>query len=278
SGWPCGASRPKLNALPTMKLPLAALGSPTVCDRSIVETLTPEATVSFAASLPSKRARYSDGASARGGSATTGVEPAPWTSKRREVRPALVGTSSTTAVAPLPRLATATSIDSSQEKALRFCGKINSAAPAREDARNSPNASIHVLLIAVSSSSRASRGRGNRIGTAIIRPSRRLRVGVRDEKEGSPGLFSFGASESSCYARRVWCQGLAGCSASRAAQRRPSALLAIRQGECCFRLADRRRYHRGDVGLEQPRGPQFRRHHGGTVGGSPESPPPPRCR
>src|SRR5262249_39147713 len=33
---------------------------------------------------------------------------------------------------------------------------------------------------------------------------------------------------------------LAGCSASRAASGRPSALLPIRHGECCFRLADAR--------------------------------------
>src|SRR5262245_63498304 len=32
-------------------------------------------------------------------------------------------------------------------------------------------------------------------------------------------------------------EGLAGCPASRAALRRPSALLSIRQRECCFRLA-----------------------------------------
>src|SRR5262249_13854032 len=73
-------------------------------------------------------------------------------------------------------------------------------------------------------------------------------------------------------------ESLAGCAASRAALRRPSALLSIRHADGCFRLAGRRLRPPGDVGLEQPRRPQFRRRHGAVAGGSPESPPPPRCR
>src|SRR5262249_57754175 len=42
------------------------------------------------------------------------------------------------------------------------------------------------------------------------------------------------------YVVRVWIRSLAGCVASGAALRRLSALLSVRQRECCFRLAEAR--------------------------------------
>src|SRR5262245_48138016 len=75
---------------------------------------------------------------------------------------------------------------------------------------------------------------------------------------GLARLFSFGASESSCYARRVWCRGLAGCPASRAALRRPSALRSVHQEEGCFRLAGRAGAHAQRGGLGQLRESWFR--------------------
>src|SRR5262249_58748261 len=56
------------------------------------------------------------------------------------------------------------------------------------------------------------------------------------------------------YAVVVWCRSLAGCSASRAALRRPSALLASRRRECCFGLAGRLNVEALPRGLERPRG------------------------
>ena len=72
--------------------------------------------------------------------------------------------------------------------------------------------------------------------------------------------------------------GLAGCSASRAALRRPSVLLVDRQRECCFRLANRSEDILGNPGLEQHREPSFLDFRGYPRDGSPESPPPPRSR
>src|SRR5262249_41664255 len=55
-------------------------------------------------------------------------------------------------------------------------------------------------------------------------------------------------------------------------------LLSIRHGECCFRLADRLRGSLPRSGLGQPRRTSFRSAEDFREGGSPESPPPPRCR
>jgi hypothetical protein len=81
-----------------------------------------------------------------------------------------------------------------------------------------------------------------------------------------------------CYAVRVWCRGLAGCPASRAALRRPSALLSMRQREGCFRLADRQGWPGIPRGLGRPREPRSREQFVAPGTGSPESPPPPGCR
>src|SRR5262245_7765323 len=54
------------------------------------------------------------------------------------------------------------------------------------------------------------------------------------------GRFFVARALAGGYAVAVWCRSLAGCPASRAALRRPSALLSTRQRECCFRLADAR--------------------------------------
>src|SRR6266540_2198365 len=71
---------------------------------------------------------------------------------------------------------------------------------------------------------------------------------------------------------------LAGCPASRAALRRPSTLLVIRQAEGCFRLAGRLPEPASREGLGRRRRPASPPGKPVPGGGSPESPPPPRCR
>ena len=66
-------------------------------------------------------------------------------------------------------------------------------------------------------------------------PSRRLALSW-DRPEGR---FVVARALAGGYVVRVWCRSLAGCPASRAALRRPSALLVVVHAGGCFRLADR---------------------------------------
>src|SRR5262249_12460844 len=75
--------------------------------------------------------------------------------------------------------------------------------------------------------------------------------------EGVGAEFFVARALDGGYAVAVWCRGLAGYPASRAAQRRPSVLQSIRHGERCFRLAGRRNCGSFSSGLGQPRPPPF---------------------
>jgi hypothetical protein len=77
---------------------------------------------------------------------------------------------------------------------------------------------------------------------AVLLPCRDdepLLVRPRVIREAPLSRNAIAVAPAKSYVEPVWCRSLAGCSASWAMLRRPSALLSIRQRECCFRLAGR---------------------------------------